>query len=543
MSITNASSSVSAIANECSICLEEYNRNTHTQVKCEYCPMNACRSCCERYILQNNMIKCMDIKCNREWTRKYIISQFTQSFINGPLKKHRQNIIFEKERKTFPATIQKMARLQSIKDDLYTILDILQKTIIKTDKSLYHNILSITNLLFDKPIKRDIQLNFDYISVFFYHVHYHVERIYNIIHRYAATLIDDNTIINGYVDDSVIANIEHLINQQHIAHIFNVINNIICSNREIVEDTVSTADVEIKYTNQCPTSSCNGVLDANWYCILCKTTTCAECHEKKEEEHKCESNTVETIKLLKTDTKPCPKCKANIYKIDGCDQMWCTNCRTAFSWKTGAIETKIHNPHYYQWLRSKSVNGEIPRNEGQHNEGEQCDDTELNMYHNNSLITYINNYIKDIHDKDIENKRLYRFEDDTRHVIHMRQAVLPEFDETNHIITIDTYLKMSMKMNYLHKKIDDNEYKSFLEQEENKKDMNIEVHQLVQTWIVIKTDILKRFMYRIRMAVRNNNKMTFDDIEYELDELKVFMKMNLREIESTYKNKINIEVF
>jgi hypothetical protein len=493
----------------------------------------------------------MDIQCNREWSRKYTVSQFTQSFINGPLKKHRQNIIFEKERKTFPATIQKMARLQSIKDDLYTILDILQKTIIKTDKSLYHNILSITNILFDKPIKRDIKLNFDYISVFFYHIHYHAERIYNIIHRYAATLIDDNTIINGYVDDSVIANIEHLINQEHIAHIFNVINNIICSNREIVEDTVVTADVEIKYTNQCPTSSCNGVLDANWYCILCKTTTCAECHEKKDEEHKCESNTVETIKLLKTNTKPCPKCKANIYKIDGCDQMWCTNCRTAFSWKTGAIETKIHNPHYYQWLRSKSANGEIPRNEGHniegriegdHNEGEQCDDTELNTYHINSLITYINNYIKDIRDKDIENKRLYRFEDDTRHVIHMREAVLPEFDETNHIITVDTYLKMSMKMNYLHKKIDENEYKSFLEKEENKREMNIEVHQLVQTWIVIKTDILKRFMYRIRMAVRNNKKMTFDDIEYELNELKEFIKMNLREIESTYKNKINIEV-
>ena len=44
--------------------------------------------------------------------------------------------------------------------------------------------------------------------------------------------------------------------------------------------------------------------------------------------------------------------------------MWCVKCHTAFSWRTGAIETKIHNPHYYEWMRSKSANGEIPREEG-----------------------------------------------------------------------------------------------------------------------------------------------------------------------------------
>ena len=45
--------------------------------------------------------------------------------------------------------------------------------------------------------------------------------------------------------------------------------------------------------------------------------------------------------------------------LRNCDQMWCTQCKTAFSWSTGAIETgTIHNPHALRWQRE---NGTLAR--------------------------------------------------------------------------------------------------------------------------------------------------------------------------------------
>ena len=122
------------------------------------------------------------------------------------------------------------------------------------------------------------------------------------------------------------------------------------------------------FIRACPVEECKGFLSTALKCGMCKVYVCKDCHIAKigkyDEDHKCNPDTVATVKLLSSDTKPCPGCATPIYKIHGCDQMYCTQCHTAFSWNKGTIERGvIHNPHYYEWQRANN-NGVIPRNVG-----------------------------------------------------------------------------------------------------------------------------------------------------------------------------------
>lgn len=104
----------------------------------------------------------------------------------------------------------------------------------------------------------------------------------------------------------------------------------------------------------CPVSECRGFLNNRGKCGACGVECCRECHETVVDagDHVCNPDILATVKALEKECKKCPKCSIPIFKIDGCDQMWCVKCHTAFNWKTGKIETgRVHNPHYFQYLR------------------------------------------------------------------------------------------------------------------------------------------------------------------------------------------------
>jgi len=114
----------------------------------------------------------------------------------------------------------------------------------------------------------------------------------------------------------------------------------------------------------CPNIECRGFLDARWICGICSHQTCSNCMTilRDSEQHVCNKDDIETAKMIEAEVRPCPKCATGISKIDGCDQMWCTQCHTAFSWSTGKLETRnIHNPHYlkHQKTADRDV-GDIP---------------------------------------------------------------------------------------------------------------------------------------------------------------------------------------
>lgn len=113
---------------------------------------------------------------------------------------------------------------------------------------------------------------------------------------------------------------------------------------------------------KCPVSCCEGYMDKSYSCGMCENKICKECLDVEEEGHVCDKERKESVEFLKKDSKGCPKCGEFIHKLpNGCDQMYCIRCHTAFSWKTGIIDTgAVHNPEYYRWMRENGK--DIPRN-------------------------------------------------------------------------------------------------------------------------------------------------------------------------------------
>lgn len=121
------------------------------------------------------------------------------------------------------------------------------------------------------------------------------------------------------------------------------------------------------FIRPCPNTAanCRGFLSTQWKCNLCNMWTCKDCHEMKgdtqDTPHVCNTDNLASAKLIDAETRACPKCGARVYKISGCNQMFCTACNDcAFDWVTGRIETVIHNPHYYEFQRQLN-GGQAPR--------------------------------------------------------------------------------------------------------------------------------------------------------------------------------------
>lgn len=102
--------------------------------------------------------------------------------------------------------------------------------------------------------------------------------------------------------------------------------------------------------HKCPLDGCRGFL-LDGVCGLCRTRLCTRCWQAESgPDHRCLPEQVADVDYLRQHTRPCPTCGYRTSRVDGCPQMWCTECHRGWNWETGRVETgRIHNPHLEEW--------------------------------------------------------------------------------------------------------------------------------------------------------------------------------------------------
>jgi hypothetical protein len=237
------------------------------------------------------------------------------------------------------------------------------------------------------------------------------------------------------------------------------------------------------FIQKCPEEKCNGFLDEQFMCGLCKTRTCKKCLEILQPDHKCDPNILENVKLFKTDTVPCPRCSVRIFKIEGCDQMFCTKCHTPFSWSTGRVESGvIHNPHYFEWLRERQR--EIPRQAGDVICGRQLD--------NQFIVDAIRRY------SPAEARSLVV---KLRFVIHLQNVFIPEYRE----MTIED---PSLRIRFLMKEIDESSFKIQIQRKNKKIEMIRENLDVLTMFVDVMTDIYYKMKEEVISKTEGEEEIT-----------------------------------
>ena len=286
-------------------------------------------------------------------------------------------------------------------------------------------------------------------------------------------------------------------------------------------------EARVVFTRACPSTECRGFLSTQLKCGLCNIWACSECHEikgtTKDAEHVCNPDTVATTKLLASDTKACPTCHTNIHKIDGCDQMWCTMCHTAFSWRTGKIETKIHNPHYYEFMRKQSATGEIAREMG-----DGCPRTLTHL----TLRVIRQKYQICMPYKE-SNADLILVSDILQNTIHNEHVELTgRFKEIDYLAA-----NQDLRVDYMRGIINEEKFKTLLQRNEKGAQKRREIRAILQ---MVQTTVTDTAL-RVERKFENVNPQThlntiIPNFLEEIEGIRVYANEQLLEIAKTYKS-------
>ena len=283
-----------------------------------------------------------------------------------------------------------------------------------------------------------------------------------------------------------------------------------------------------KYIKHCSIEGCHGMLDETWKCALCKQKVCSKCFENiGDEYHECKKENVLSAKLIKSQTKPCPKCGAPVERASGCSQMMCMNpigpnktCNTVFDFKTGKIDNGIiHNPHFYQW-REQSGNN----------------DTQFNVFQCGRRFPSFNDIQRRIcqyFGLNTKEKWQNFMKIQKKYLIIIRNIYISCVTFTNRLNNeLKSYYPVNKSrsidttnINFLMGKLSKSSYQIQLYKYHNCTKMNIDIHQIYDLFNkIVRENIIKFF---VKPSVQNLNIMSKTIIELKNYSNKQLMKYSI----------------
>jgi hypothetical protein len=305
------------------------------------CKFISCKNCYKKYLLDNStQTKCMD--CNVEFDHDVLVKFFGRSFVMGQLRKSQKRVLLEQQLSQMPIT---------------QLSNEFQRESISHKLSIANKELKIVR---NEVLNRNNQYSFQEKHTMIWEKKYNVLKFRNML-------------------------------------------NILPLNNK------TTSPIKNTFIIKCDNLECKGFVNSRYICDICETTYCNQCLEKKTlgetDEHVCKQEDVDTAKLILKESKPCPSCGTRISKISGCDQMWCTQCHITFSWTNGTItKGNVHNPHYFEWMRTNNHLRPVVRNPGDIHCG--------GLVGFEFILRYLNHYA-------IQANEIIFYYQDISHIIHV----------------------------------------------------------------------------------------------------------------------------
>lgn len=297
---------------ECQICYEKIKK----EGKCPFCDLESCLECLEKYVLEISEAKCPS--CRVFWDDVTMEKIFPKTWVVSTYRKVQRKNLAAIEKQRIPLFMDVLVDQKVLTENKRKFVEAEETISVCINRFAIH-----TPFLKKYNGRCCFYLTIDENAVKF------CPKLRQVITSYHEAKIDS---------------------KEAKSYIERIRKNPYGENYDGKIEEIQVYD---KFLCPCPYNECRGlILSRNFTCRLCDRKICNHCREPKAIDHKCNEDTLSTVKLLREDTKPCPQCATPIHKISGCRQMWCPQCHIHYDYYTGKRDTgALHNPHGLEFLR------------------------------------------------------------------------------------------------------------------------------------------------------------------------------------------------